>query len=102
MENVSQTAPVHDCGLAKTVQPIRKARRTAYDRRQIKTEKAKEAKRALRAYEFFHELPANSATLQQVQATSAGIDGYARYAKWADIEQNHQESKLGIIDESSP
>jgi hypothetical protein len=40
---------------------------------------------ALRGYEAFYKLPAGSATVEQVANSSAGISGYAEYAKVLDV-----------------
>jgi hypothetical protein len=40
---------------------------------------------AIRGYEAFHQLPVGSATLQQVTLSSAGIEGFADYAKSLDV-----------------
>ena len=58
-------------------------RKRAVERKASKVkDEREELKRieALRGYEALYKLPAESATLEQVVRTSAGISGYCQYA----------------------
>ena len=84
---------------------VHKARKSVAQKRRCRAKKLKSDRQAsvqlelrgleaIRGYETFHRLPVGSATLQQVMLSSAGIEGFADYAKRLDVvsvDANHDK-----------